>query len=63
MNRPIQLESRARRTKAPHNGPSAETFTPESAKDYVLDLHARGKLGTAGKGQSKVSTPPPGDYG
>jgi hypothetical protein len=40
----MQRKSRGKRTSASHNDSGAEAFTPESAKDYVMDLHARGKL-------------------
>ncbi len=44
MNHPIQRTSRRQENKRSRNAPCAETFTPESAKGYVLDLLARGRL-------------------
>jgi hypothetical protein len=56
MKHPIQRKSRRQGTKRSRNAPSAEAFTPESAKDYVLDLVVRGELRIADKQESKVST-------
>ena len=49
MKDPTQRKARRQVTKRLRKAPCAETFTAESAKDYVLDLFVRGKLGAADK--------------
>ena len=44
MKKPIQRTLRRRSKGALRGARHEEVFTSESAKDYVLDLHARGKL-------------------